>query len=81
MFPFWTMPPAGLLAGHVVARAWVPMEDEHVLMFMAIPRPPDGARSSRRDGPAPIALLPNKTGWYGLRRPPRARPGAGRGFA
>jgi len=31
LFPFWTMTPTGLLGHHLVARAWVPMDDEHMI--------------------------------------------------
>src|SRR5579875_168185 len=31
LFPFWTMPPDGDFLGHVIARAWVPMDDTHTM--------------------------------------------------
>jgi hypothetical protein len=66
LFPFFTMPPTGLLGGHVVARAWVPMDDEHMMMFMMIPRPsPVAAETPAAHGPRPPTLLPNTTGWLG----------------
>ncbi len=66
MFPFWTMPPTGLLGGHMVARAWVPMDDEHMMMFMVVPALTAEQRARRGSGgPGPIELLPNTTGWYG----------------
>ena len=34
-FPFWTMPPDGDFADHIIARAWVPMDDTHT-MFVHI---------------------------------------------
>jgi phthalate 4,5-dioxygenase len=68
MFPFWTMPPTGLLGGHMVARAWVPMDDTHMLMFMVIPKVTRERReeigAGTRGAPKPIAVLPNGTGWY-----------------
>jgi phthalate 4,5-dioxygenase len=65
LFPFFTMPPTGLLGGHVVARAWVPMDDEHMMMFMMIPRLTPAAARQATQGPRPPKLLPNTTGWLG----------------
>jgi phthalate 4,5-dioxygenase oxygenase subunit len=66
LFPFWTMTPTGLLGHHLVARAWVPMDDEHMIMFMMVPQLPPQARAVReRQGAKPPAMLPNTTGWLG----------------
>jgi phenylpropionate dioxygenase-like ring-hydroxylating dioxygenase large terminal subunit len=66
LFPFWTMPPTGLLGGKMVARAWVPMDDEHMLMFMTIPAQTQQSRILLGpQGPVAPELLPNTTGWYG----------------
>jgi phenylpropionate dioxygenase-like ring-hydroxylating dioxygenase large terminal subunit len=66
LFPFWTMPPTGLLGGKMVARAWVPMDDEHMLMFMTIPAQIQRSRDLLGPkGPVAPDLLPNTTGWYG----------------
>jgi phthalate 4,5-dioxygenase len=66
LFPFWTMPPTGLLGDHVVARAWVPMDDEHMLMFHVMPAISEERRARlRAKGPQPPKLLPNTTGWLG----------------
>jgi phthalate 4,5-dioxygenase len=66
LFPFWTMPPTGLLGGKFVARAWVPMDDEHMLMFMAIPAQTQHSRVLLGPkGPVTPELLPNNTGWLG----------------
>jgi phthalate 4,5-dioxygenase oxygenase subunit len=35
MFPFWTIPPDGAFREHVVARAWVPMDDNHTMFVHA----------------------------------------------
>ena len=43
LFPFWTMPPQGVLGNKVTARGWVPMDDLHTMFFMTGPtfrRPP-----------------------------------------
>jgi phthalate 4,5-dioxygenase len=66
LFPFYTMTPTGLLGRQRVARAWVPMDDEHMLLFsmFAVPTPEAAAARERQGGPRPT-LLPNTTGWYG----------------
>ena len=78
LFPFWTMPPQGVLGHKVTARGWVPMDDTHTMFFMAGPklrrRPtPDRDRPAAGDGanarPAPAGpsagMLPNTTDWFG----------------
>ena len=62
MFPFWTMPPTGLLGSLKGARAWVPMDDTHMLMFMVMPKQRQIPQDVR-GGPKPIEVLPNGTGW------------------
>ncbi|MGB6456916.1 MAG: Rieske 2Fe-2S domain-containing protein [Streptosporangiaceae bacterium] len=66
LFPFFTMPPTGQLGRHIVARAWVPMDDEHMMMFMMLPglSPEVGAMRAAQ-GVRPPKLLPNTTGWLG----------------
>src|SRR5688500_8000219 len=34
LFPFYTMPPVGLLGIKITARCWVPVDDEHTMFFM-----------------------------------------------
>jgi phthalate 4,5-dioxygenase oxygenase subunit len=67
LFPFYTMPPTGLLGGKMVARAWVPMDDEHMMLFTMIPKPSPEALAVRERGGAGIrpVLRPNTTGWLG----------------
>jgi phenylpropionate dioxygenase-like ring-hydroxylating dioxygenase large terminal subunit len=78
LFPFWTMPPQGLLGYKVTARGWVPMDDTHTMFFMSGPKlrrlpPPDAERSAplnrANEGSAPAGpwnrMLPNTTDWYG----------------
>jgi phthalate 4,5-dioxygenase oxygenase subunit len=45
LFPFYTMIPTGILGTQVLVRAWVPLDDEHV-MFWSISAP----RSRQGDG-------------------------------
>lgn len=59
LFPFWTMPPQGVLGDKVTARGWVPMDDTHTMFYMAGPK-------FRRAGAGPAnRLLPNTTDWFG----------------
>ena len=81
LFPFYTMIPTGVLGTQVLVRAWVPIDDEHV-MFWAIsaPRSREGAGSAggaagMRAGGRPVAsagsraagldFLPDSTDWLG----------------
>jgi len=65
LFPFWTMPPQGLLGHKVTARGWVPMDDTHTMFFMSGPkfRRPAGANGA--PGPLGNRLVPNTTDWFG----------------
>jgi phenylpropionate dioxygenase-like ring-hydroxylating dioxygenase large terminal subunit len=69
LFPFFTMAPFGTLGVNVHLRAWVPIDDEHSMLFLVSPkanRPPrpDGT-PGRRVGVLNVPLLPNSTDWYG----------------
>ncbi len=60
LFPFWTMPPQGLLGHKVTARGWVPMDDTHTMFFMT------GPKFRRATSGGPInRMLPNTTDWFG----------------
>jgi phenylpropionate dioxygenase-like ring-hydroxylating dioxygenase large terminal subunit len=71
LFPFWTMPPDGEFKKHVVARAWVPMDDTHTMfVHLSWTRNAQGMRSLRGGRPmigASIGntYLPNTPDWYG----------------
>jgi phthalate 4,5-dioxygenase oxygenase subunit len=66
LFPFYTMTPTGLLGRQVIARAWVPMDDEHMMLFTMVPRPTVEAQTIReRQGGIRPMLLPNTTDWLG----------------
>jgi phthalate 4,5-dioxygenase oxygenase subunit len=73
LFPFWTQPPPCAFGTEAVARAWVPMDDTHTMLFaistesflMAMgPRAP-------RSPTTPVGMtfdyefLPNTTDWHG----------------
>ena len=71
LFPFWTMPPDGDFKEHVIARAWVPMDDEHT-MFVHISwvKNAQGLRVDKAGDPLPGIKLgmdfePNDSSWFG----------------
>jgi hypothetical protein len=73
MFPFWTIPPDGHFRDHVVARAWVPMDDTHTMFVHAAwKKNAPGLRKMKDGSPIPgMALVlphmyvPNDTSWFG----------------
>jgi phenylpropionate dioxygenase-like ring-hydroxylating dioxygenase large terminal subunit len=78
LFPFWTMPPQGLLGHKINARGWVPMDDTHTMFIMTGPRfrrlpAADAERSAAlnraNEGTAPAGpwnrMLPNTADWFG----------------
>jgi phenylpropionate dioxygenase-like ring-hydroxylating dioxygenase large terminal subunit len=71
MFPFWTIPPDGNFADHVIARAWVPMDDTHTMFIHVSWKKNEPGLRKRVDGTqipgATIGneFLPNTTDWFG----------------
>lgn len=71
MFPFWTIPPDGNFADHVIARAWVPMDDTHTMFIHVSWKKNEPGLRKRKDGSqipgATIGneFLPNTTDWFG----------------
>jgi phthalate 4,5-dioxygenase oxygenase subunit len=61
LFPFWTMIPTGVLGNQVLARGWVPMDDEHTMFFSLTPK----VRGVDRATQPGMELHPNTTDWYG----------------
>jgi hypothetical protein len=61
LFPFWTMIPTGVLGHQVIARAWVPMDDEHTMFFNLSPKM---GRVQRGRQPG-TEMHPNTSDWYG----------------
>ena len=66
MFPFYTQIPTGVLGHQILTRAWVPMDDDHMMFFSM------GSQSRDRFGQveAPnrvfgLELQPNTTDWFG----------------
>ena len=69
LFPCFSMIPPGVLGLQRVVRAWVPMDDMH-LMFFSMAATDSFARlgggpTIRAPGTGPWELLPNTTDWYG----------------
>jgi phenylpropionate dioxygenase-like ring-hydroxylating dioxygenase large terminal subunit len=74
MFPFYTIFPNGPLGRATLTQAWVPMDDEHLLMFRIWPRAEEAPRVGfafaesfappRGEG----QLQPNTTDWHGRYR-------------
>jgi len=71
MFPFWTQTPNGRFASRAIARAWVPMDDNHSMLF-DVTGGVDGGNpayiSKRRNGEPLYERFeyePNTTDWHG----------------
>src|SRR5258708_13045908 len=71
VMPFWTLFPHGPLADNIIAQAWVPMDDTHVMSFQYAWRHRTQPLSVTRTGaPIPylerqVAALPNTPDWFG----------------
>jgi phthalate 4,5-dioxygenase len=84
LFPFFTMIPTGILGVQVLVRAWVPVDDEHVMFWsFEVPRSRQGragagGASTLARGGQPVAaaggraggfeFLPDTTDWLGKSR-------------
>ena len=72
LFPFWSQTPNVRFASRAIARAWVPMDDEHVMLFNisgGIDEGNPAYTTTTKDGrplfDAPIKYLPRTTDWFG----------------
>lgn len=71
MFPFWTQTPNARFSTRTIARAWVPMDDEHSMLFDISGGVDEGnpAYISTRKSGEPLyekfEYAPNTTDWYG----------------
>ena len=63
LFPFYTMPPQGVLGAKANVRCWVPMDDEHTMFFMAARRIPGAAPQGGGGGLG--RMRENTTDWHG----------------
>ncbi len=57
LFPFYTMPPQGVLGHKITVRCWVPMDDNHTMFFMMGPKLRRGGSIAR--------FLPQTSDWHG----------------
>lgn len=70
LFPFWTMTPNILLSTRAIARAWVPMDDTHVMLFDITGGIDEGNpffTTKLKNGEPmyeKIRRKPNGTGWF-----------------
>jgi phthalate 4,5-dioxygenase oxygenase subunit len=70
MFPFWTMTPNILFPTRAIARAWVPMDDTHVMLFDITGGADEGnpffTTKLKNGDPMyeKIRRKPNGTGWF-----------------
>ena len=71
MLPFWTQTPNIRFATRCIARAWVPMDDTHAMLFDLSAGVDEGNpayNSTRPDGSPlfePLRHAPNGTDWFG----------------
>ena len=59
VFPCWTLAPFVAFEHYRVARAWVPLDDTHLMFVMIAPKEGSGSVTERD------AILPNTTDWLG----------------
>lgn len=71
MFPFWSQTPNGQFSTRAIARAWVPMDDEHSMLFDLSCGVDEGnpAYISKRKSGEPLfekfQYAPQTTDWFG----------------
>lgn len=71
VFPFFTLFPEGDFSNHIVAQAWVPMDDTHTMVFNFMFKGRTGGFNNLKDGSVvpgfeqPFQWLPNTPDWYG----------------
>jgi phthalate 4,5-dioxygenase oxygenase subunit len=72
LMPFYTQVPLGPLAVNRSARAWVPMDDEHTMVFTMVAPPAGGYNPAEPDAPSrgvgEAEMLPDSSDWYGRSR-------------
>jgi phenylpropionate dioxygenase-like ring-hydroxylating dioxygenase large terminal subunit len=77
MLPFYAMIPTGTLGLEIRFRAYVPVDDDHTMMWTITGRNGDrpgrvglrGTENTQRAGSGPsLEWLPDTTGWYGRSR-------------
>jgi hypothetical protein len=75
MFPFWTQTPQGEFPINIQARAWVPLDDEHVMMIFWRTKNGSGSTAQPLKDGKPLGgsrpqpeYLPISTEWLGRYR-------------
>lgn len=72
LFPFWTQAPQGAFESNLLLRAWVPMDDTHMMLITFSWTKRVGLQPMKNGQPlpgvAPHELLPNTTDWLGRYR-------------
>jgi len=72
LFPFYVMIPTHVLGLQILVRAWVPLDDEHMMFYSLASKSafsalqPDSAGGTPRAGLGP--MLPASTDWFGRYR-------------
>lgn len=70
-FPFFSLFPEGNFENHIVAQAWVPMDDTHTMVFNFMYKHRADGLTTLKDGSPipglekPFEYLPNTADWYG----------------
>jgi len=64
LFPFFTMIPTGLLGYQIVTRAWVPVDDEH-MMFVSMSARDRAPQANAVNPRAAMRFQPNSSDWVG----------------
>jgi hypothetical protein len=65
LFPFYVHGPIGLMGGMRITRAWVPMDDHHVMCFTMADAMPGFVKARWQSGGKPTEFLPNTSDWFG----------------
>lgn len=71
VFPFFTLFPEGNFEDHIVAQAWVPMDDTHTMVFNFMFKGRTDGFNKLKNGSVvpgfekPIEFLPNTSDWHG----------------
>jgi len=66
LFPFFTMIPTGVLGTQILVRAWVPIDDDHVMFWsIAAPRTRQGRGAAGGASGPGFEFLPDTTDWLG----------------
>jgi phenylpropionate dioxygenase-like ring-hydroxylating dioxygenase large terminal subunit len=70
LFPFYAMVPTGVLGLEIRFRAYVPMDDDHTMMWTITANRSNRnsgpiPRGSAQPGPAQLEYVPNTTDWFG----------------